>query len=122
MHGGLAGIQPGAHGNSRKKLRAAVGALYFKRPTADQLAGTGLKPKHYPEPIVTVWPENWEVIQLFSRVSTQWRVGPGGPIGLDYTVIYRELDRSGVSGADFETTMAALRVIEAAALDEIHKD
>lgn len=85
------------------------------------MAGTGLKPKHYPEPKVVVWAESWEAVQIFSRISTQWRVGPGGPIGLDYTVIYHELDRAGLAGDDYETTLGALRIIEQAALDEIHK-
>jgi len=31
-----------------------------------------------------VWPENWEAVTMFSRLQTQWRIGPRGPIGLDY--------------------------------------
>lgn len=31
-----------------------------------------------------VWPENWEALEMFLRISTQWRTSMGGPIGLDY--------------------------------------
>ena len=68
-----------------------------------------------------LWPENWPPIQLFTRNCTQWRVGMAGPVGLDYTVIYHELDRTGVKGDDFEDMMWAIRVIEAAALEQLNK-
>ncbi len=96
--------------------------LYWRRPTAAELAGTGLKAKHYREPHVDVWDEHWDALQLFSRLTTQWRAGFGGPIGLDYNVIYQDLARAGIVGADFDSTMASIRVIEQAALEEIHKD
>ena len=31
-----------------------------------------------------VWEENWEIVEMFLRMQTQWRVGMGGPTGLDY--------------------------------------
>ena len=31
-----------------------------------------------------VWPENWDAVLMFLRISTQWRTSMGGPIGLDY--------------------------------------
>ena len=35
-----------------------------------------------------VWPENWEVVQMFLRCQTQWRTaGMGGVIGLDYGAV-----------------------------------
>ena len=34
-----------------------------------------------------VWPENWESFNLFMQCATQWRVGPGGIIGLDYVAV-----------------------------------
>jgi len=33
-------------------------------------------------------PENWDVICLFIRVQTQWRVGMSGPVGLDYPAVF----------------------------------
>ena len=32
-----------------------------------------------------LWPENVEAIDIFMSIQTQWRVGPVGPTGLDYT-------------------------------------
>jgi len=36
---------------------------------------------------VEVWPCNWPAFLLFNRMSTQWRAGAGGAIGLDYSCI-----------------------------------
>lgn len=38
---------------------------------------------------VGVWPENWQAVRLFDAIRTQWRCGPGGAVGLDYTVLGR---------------------------------
>ena len=40
------------------------------------------KPEHF-----EVFPENWEAITMWTRISTQWRVSMAGAIGLDYTVL-----------------------------------
>lgn len=98
-----------------------MGALYWRAPTEAELAQFGLKAKHFPPPKVDLWPECALPIEVFSRVSTQWRVGAGGPIGLDYNVVYRELDDIGLTGDRRHEVMAAIRVIETAALDCIHK-
>jgi Phage related hypothetical protein (DUF1799). len=45
-----------------------------------------------------------------------------GPTGLDYNVILHDLDRRGLSTDDYDEMMASIRVIESAALEEIHKD
>lgn len=95
--------------------------MYWRRPTAEELAGTGLKPKHYQEPQVDVWPENWPAISLFRSFSTQWRIGGGGPIGLDLGFFSHELQRKGVTGDEFDETLAALAVIEQAALEQINQ-
>ena len=34
-----------------------------------------------------VWPENAEAVSMFMRCQTQWRAGPNGVIGLDYSVV-----------------------------------
>lgn len=31
-----------------------------------------------------VWEENWEIVEMFLRMQTQWRVGMSGVTGLDY--------------------------------------
>ena len=67
---------------------------------------------------VEVWPENWEIFLLFRRLATQWRVGMGGPTGLEYGVAYRLLDD--LAGGDREEwyrLLDDLRVLEQAALE-----
>ena len=83
--------------------------MYWRAPTESELMQLGLKAKHFPPPQVELWPECVLPIELFSRVATQWRVGAGGPIGLDYNVVYREL-------------MAAIRIIERAALEQMQQE
>ena len=34
-----------------------------------------------------VWEENWETLQMFLRMQTQWRIGFSGPTGLDYAAL-----------------------------------
>jgi hypothetical protein len=35
-------------------------------------------------PHFEVWEENWETVEMFLRLQTQWRIGMGGYTGLDY--------------------------------------
>uniref|UniRef100_UPI00333E75EE DUF1799 domain-containing protein n=1 Tax=Castellaniella defragrans TaxID=75697 RepID=UPI00333E75EE len=93
----------------------------WKRPTADQLKGTGLKPKHYREPHVDVWPESWPAIDLYIRYRSQWIQGPGGPTGLNYAVLLADLDRSDVQDDDREQIMDGIRVIEDAVLEKVYE-
>lgn len=67
-----------------------------------------------------MWPELWPAIEHFRRITTQWRCGGGGPIGLDYGILYANLDRDGVTGADRDDLLGAIAVIESAALEQIH--
>ncbi len=34
-----------------------------------------------------VWPENWPAVEMFLRLRTQWIMGMGGPVGLNYASI-----------------------------------
>lgn len=101
-----------------------MAALYWKRPTADDLRGTKYRVSDYDdqEPQVDVWPEHWDSIMLFRRYSTQWRVGMGGAAGLDYTVFQNELKQKGVKGKKFERIMDDLGIIEMAALEHLHAE
>ena len=31
-----------------------------------------------------VWEENWEIVEMFLRMQTQWRMSMSGVVGLDY--------------------------------------
>ncbi len=99
-----------------------MGALYWRAPTESELMQLGLKAKHFPPPQVELWPECVLPIELFSRVATQWRVGAGGPIGLDYNVVYHELQREALDGEQYDEVMAAIRVIERAALEQMQQE
>lgn len=81
----------------------------------------GLRVSDFPRPCVELWPEHVPAFTLFTRNYTQWRVGAGGPIGLDYGVLYHDLDRQEVSRADQHEIMDVLRIIERAALEIFHK-
>jgi len=77
-----------------------------------------MKPKHYQPPKVELWPENESPLALFTQFATQWRTGPGGAVGLDYGVLFHELDRRDLPAEEYDDTMWAVRVIERAALRE----
>lgn len=94
----------------------------WRRPTAAALRGTGLKPSHYKEPIVEVWPESWPAVELYVRYQTQWLQGPGGPSGLNYAILFADLDRSGIEGEDREDIMDGVRIIEAEVLKSIYQE
>jgi len=53
-------------------------AIGFTPDAAMSMAAT-------PPPPFEVWSCNWETFLLFHAMSTQWRIGFGGPTGLDYS-------------------------------------
>jgi len=69
-----------------------------------------------------VWPCNVQAVNLFVQLGTQWLVGPGGPYGLNYAVLYQKLDRLGVSREEAERLEEDIRVLEDAALETMRKD
>lgn len=81
----------------------------------------GLKLSDFPRPCVELWPDHVLAFNLFTRNYTQWRVGAGGPIGLDYGVLYHDLDRQELSKTEQQEIMDVLRIIERAALEIFHK-
>lgn len=78
-----------------------------------------LRVEDFPEPNCEVWEENWDVLQLFADYSNQWRMGAGGPIGLDYNVFHHALDRKKLSPSEYEEWFDNLRIIENAALQQL---
>ena len=61
---------------------------------------------------VEIYPENWQPLCLFLALQTQWRVGPGGPTGLDYAALPVVERRLGVKRADRNDVFNALQVLE----------
>jgi len=80
-----------------------------------------VKRSDFPPVEIELWPDHWPVVQMFCRLATQWRVGAAGPTGLDYNVVYYELERAGHKGEDFDEMFECLRVMEHSALSEIYK-
>lgn len=67
-----------------------------------------------------VWAINLPVVNLFIAMDTQWRVGPGGRTGLDYGALPGVMRVLGVKRADWGEIFQLLRVMEEAALIEMH--
>lgn len=76
----------------------------------------GLLAEDYPPPECELWAENWPAINLFHQLSTQWRVGAAGAVGLDYNVVFHQIDRMKLSDDDYDDLLGSIRVIEGAAL------
>ncbi len=71
--------------------------------------------------VVEIWPENEKAISLFSSVSTQWRIGMGGPTGLDYNVLFHLLDRMRLTDTEYDQLFDDVRIIESEALTILNK-
>lgn len=66
-----------------------------------------------------IWPDHLSALELFARCMTQWRVGPGGVIGLDYGVV---LDMAKLYQVQPLTdVMEQLQVMEIHARDLLNK-
>ncbi len=68
------------------------------------------------DPCMDVWPENWNALRLFQALRTQWRVGPGGPVGLDYAALPTVLRLIGLRRRDAREAFEGLQVMEGEAL------
>ncbi len=66
-----------------------------------------------------VWPENWRVFVLFSRLQTQWSVGMSGAAGLRYEAVYPLLDRAAQGAEDWQQLFDDLQTLEGAALKQM---
>lgn len=92
----------------------------MKMPTAEEMAASGFTPEDYALDDVEVWPENWAAWSAFCDVSGQWRMSAmGGAIALDYGPVFTRLDRLRLSADDWEAMFQDVRVIEAAALEQM---
>ena len=78
-----------------------------------------------PDDTVDVWPENWQAVQVFCAMGTQWKVSAGMSgliwMGLDYVALPIVEARLGVRRAERVDLFARLRLMEAAARGELNK-
>lgn len=85
-------------------------------PSEIEAVASGAAPE---EEHFEVWPENWEAVQLFLRLSSQWRYGAmGGVIGLDYPSVESVMRMLRVK--DKATMLDELQVMERAALEVLN--
>ncbi len=75
----------------------------------------------FDEDDVLYWPDTVQAVGLFCEMDTQWRVGMGGTVGLDYGPLFHRMDRMGLEKAEFDSLFRDIQVMEAAALEEIHR-
>ena len=65
-----------------------------------------------------VWPDHDIPLLLFQTLLTQWRMGGGGPIGLDYEMLdSRPVRRLGLTDQQLDDACPAPQTMEAAGLD-----
>lgn len=55
-------------------------------------------------------------VNLFIALATQWRVGMGGPVGLDYNVLFFKMQRMKLADAEWDAVEDDIRVLEDEAL------
>jgi len=70
---------------------------------------------------IEVWPQTERAFNLFRSLRTQWQVGMGGPVGLNFMVAFRRMDRMGLSPAEYDQLDQDLQIMEAAALQVMHE-
>ena len=72
----------------------------------------------FPEPIIEVWEENWDVLSLFRRNIDQWRMHPSGtPYALDLNVFYSDMAVRKVPPDEQERLLSQLQLVKDAALE-----
>jgi hypothetical protein len=72
-------------------------------------------------PSTEVWPDNWLPVHVFDAMSTQWRVGASGVIGLDYNALPQVLRLTEVPRKRWADIFSDVRVMESAALKKIRE-
>lgn len=85
------------------------------------MASLGLTPEDFASDALEIWPDNAAAVGLFAAVRTQWRVGPGGPYGLDYNVVDRRIDALGLEPHARAALEADIQTMEFAALEAFER-
>lgn len=68
---------------------------------------------------VEVWPDVWPVLSVFTKMSGQWRVGPGGAYALDYSVLRWMFEIHGIENQ--RQALDDIRILEEVAKEEMKK-
>lgn len=65
---------------------------------------------------IDIWPENWTAVRLFIALQTQWRIGKGGPTGLDYSALPVVFTGVGLRRREARRQFMAIQIMEGEAL------
>lgn len=72
---------------------------------------------------ISLWPENLPAYNIFIEISTQWRSDFNGLVGLDYNVLYKNLDRkllhNQITDVQYDWIFEDVRALESAHMDEM---
>lgn len=68
-----------------------------------------------------VWLDNWQTMQVFADLLSQWNVGMSGVIGLRYEALPLVMEMHRIKPEDRRDIFDGLRVMERAAITEINK-
>lgn len=94
--------------------------MYDSGPSQKELDAIGLRLEDVTDTSdFEIWPENWTTFLVFSEVSTQWRMGPGGPTGLDYGIVKWVMKLMHIKKP--LPLLHDLRIMESAALKQMSK-
>lgn len=78
------------------------------------LAAMGISPEMWDrfreKSELEIFPENWQPVQIFIAMQTQWRTGMSGPIGMDYQALAVVMELYEV--ADRKDCFSAVRTME----------
>ena len=68
-----------------------------------------------------IYPDNLDAVAVFADLLTQWRWGPAGPTGLDYTALSVVLDLRDIASSDRASIFDGVKVMEREALATIRE-
>ena len=68
-----------------------------------------------------IFPDNWPTVMIFRDISTQWRVGMSGPVGLDYNVLPMIFGLRSVPRDERAEIFDGIQTMESAALEAIRE-
>lgn len=96
----------------------------MKVPSEAELAEIGLTRRDFEkDQSVEIWPDNLRAVEIFMYdLGTQWRMGPCGPTGLDYSVLPFVFRARGVARSEWSDVWQDIKVMEGEALRTMQDD
>lgn len=97
--------------------------MYRPGATAREAQAVGLTLEEASGPPIQTWPDTEQSILVFDAFGSQWNYAgmAGLPTGLDYGKYESILRGMGIKRAAWVTIFPDIRVMEAAALEEMHR-